>query len=97
MTGDKRARCRISSEYALPMPLIKRGSVSARFSVWLRRFSTASNSAARYAIELDSAGLVLPRARAAAHDVQRRALLRAGLREHQSAGVEAESERRLAA
>ena len=32
-SGESRARCRISSEYALPMPLKSRGSVSVRLSV----------------------------------------------------------------
>ena len=48
-SGDRRARCRISSEYALPMPLKRRGSVSARFSVWFsatRRAANASRVAA---------------------------------------------------
>ena len=39
--GDSWAACRISSEYALPMPLTMRGSVRALLSV---RFSTVSAS-----------------------------------------------------
>ena len=39
-----RAACRISSEYALPMPLNKRGSVSARFNVWFSSNSARWNS-----------------------------------------------------
>ena len=37
LNGDRRAACRISSEYALPMPLNRCGSVSARLSVWFSR------------------------------------------------------------
>ena len=40
-TGDNCAACRISSEYAFPMPLRMRGSVRARLRV---RFSTMSAS-----------------------------------------------------
>src|SRR5437660_1414610 len=43
-TGDSRARCRISSPYALPMPEKIVGSVSARLSVWLSAVSAARNS-----------------------------------------------------
>ena len=35
--GDSRARCKISSEYAFPIPLKRRGSVSERFNVWFSR------------------------------------------------------------
>ena len=42
--GDSLAACRISSEYALPMPLRNRGSVSARFSVRFSEVSAARNS-----------------------------------------------------
>jgi len=41
VSGESRARCRISSEYALPMPLNRCGSVKARFNVWLSRASAA--------------------------------------------------------
>ena len=44
------------------MPLIRRGSVSARFSVWLRRFSTALELVGRDAIELEAAGIDAVRA-----------------------------------
>ena len=44
-TGDSRARWRISSPYALPMPEKIVGSVSARLSVWLSEVSAARNSA----------------------------------------------------
>src|SRR6516165_2893787 len=43
--GDSLARCRISSEYALPMPLKSRGSVSARLSVWFSLRNRAANCA----------------------------------------------------
>ena len=39
--GDSFARCRISSEYAFPMPAKRRGSASDRFTVW---FSTRSRA-----------------------------------------------------
>src|SRR6267143_35341 len=44
-TGESRARWRISSEYAFPIPLNSRGSVSERLSVWFSR-SSASRKAA---------------------------------------------------
>jgi hypothetical protein len=47
------------------------------------------------AVELDPAPVVCSERRAAAHDVQRCPLLRAGLGEHQSAALEFDSERRL--
>ena len=40
-SGESCAACRISSEYALPMPLKRCGSVSARLSVWFSRVSAA--------------------------------------------------------
>src|SRR4029077_13005744 len=43
ITGDSLAACKISSEYALPMPLNSVGSVSARFSVWFSRRNRAAN------------------------------------------------------
>ena len=44
LNGDNFARCRISSEYALPIPLNTRGSVNARFSVCLSRRTAVPNS-----------------------------------------------------
>jgi len=35
--GDSCAACRISSEYALPIPLSRRGSVKALLRVWFLR------------------------------------------------------------
>jgi hypothetical protein len=49
---------RISSEYALPMPLNKCGSVSARFEVWLSRRSARQTSDIR-SRSLEPAGIVL--------------------------------------
>jgi hypothetical protein len=54
-TGDKRAECRISSEYAFPMPLTSLGLVSARFRVWFSR-----SSAAQKASKLHSSGSMPP-------------------------------------
>src|SRR5712691_3954943 len=42
-TGDRRARWRISSEYALPMPLKRCGSVRERFRLWRSRVSRVRN------------------------------------------------------
>ena len=42
-SGESCAACRISSEYAFPMPLSTRGSVSARLSVWFSAVSAARN------------------------------------------------------
>src|SRR5712664_2975461 len=41
--GDSCAACRISSEYALPIPLTRRGSVRARFRVRFSNISAARN------------------------------------------------------
>ena len=54
--GDSFARWRISSEYALPIPDNKRGSVSERFSVWFSRRSADSNSS-----RVEASGSIPPR------------------------------------
>src|SRR5215831_18029323 len=45
-TGESLARWRISSEYALPMPEMMRGSVRARLSVWFSCVMAALSSSA---------------------------------------------------
>ena len=47
LAGESLALCRISSEYALPIPENRRGSVRARLTVWLSRVS-ASRKRARF-------------------------------------------------
>ena len=89
-TGDSRARCRISSEYALPIPLRMRGSVSVRLSVCRSR-STALRKLATSARR----GSMPPGSSAASagsplHHVQGGALLRARLGEEQGARCEVE-------
>ena len=81
--GDRPAACRISSEYALPMPANRRGSVRARFSVWFCRVSTAAKVARSI-----SSGSTPPRSNAgeprlARDQMQRRPTLRARLRQDQ--------------
>jgi len=41
--GESCAACKISSEYAFPIPSTIRGSVSARFNVWFSPVSAARN------------------------------------------------------
>jgi hypothetical protein len=42
--GDKQARCKISSKYALPIPSTTSGAVRARFNARLRRCRTAASA-----------------------------------------------------
>ena len=55
--GDNFAACRISSEYALPMPLKIRGSVRARLSVWFCAVSRAPKAARSAAMTSRPCGL----------------------------------------
>src|ERR1051325_6962811 len=47
LNGESRAACRISSEYAFPIPAKRCESVSARLSVWSPRESANANSVGR--------------------------------------------------
>ena len=89
-SGDSRAACRISSEYALPMPLEERGSVSARLSVW---FSLVSARAKRREVggeDLEPAGIDSASASASPTTCSDARRLRARLRQEQRARREVE-------
>ena len=72
------------------MPLNRCGSVSARFSVWFSRVSALVKLLERGVERLDAAGIERAQRRLAAHQLQRRALLRARLGEEQRAVLEDE-------
>ena len=77
------------------MPLNRRGSVSARLSVW---FSRDERSAERREVDrerLEPARVVRRERVLAPHDVQRRPLLRAGLGQHERAVREVERGQRM--
>ena len=80
-SGESRARCRISSEYALPIPLKSCGSVSARLSVWFPRHESGLKLASRCREDLQAAGIVLAQGIFSLHDMERRPVLGAGFRE----------------
>ena len=79
------------------MPLNRRGSVSARLSVWFSRSSAPRNASRLGHEDLDAARIVRAQRRLAAHDVQRCPLLGARLGQHQRAVREVERRERVAA
>ncbi len=79
------------------MPEKRRGSVSARFSVWLSRRRAAANWSEARVHDLEPAGILLPERGAAAQQEEAGALLLAGLRQQQRAAVEAEGGEGVAA
>ena len=95
--GDSWAACRISSEYALPIPLRMRGSVRALLSV---RFSTVSAVAKRVEIareDVDSSRIHGTQGLLASENRQRCAVLGAGFGEHERASGKIEGRQTLAA
>ncbi len=74
----------------MPIPEKSEGSVSARFSVWFSRRSAAANDGEVGPERLEAAAVERAERRLAAHEVQRRAPLRAGLGEDERAGREVE-------
>ncbi len=64
------------------MPLTRRGSVSARFSVRFSRRERLAELRGRLRSGFDTAPIVLSQALLSAHDEQARSFLRTGLREH---------------
>ena len=70
------------------MPARSRGSVSARFSVWLSRARAAPEPREVGLEDLDAAGIVLAESVLAAHEVEGGPALRAGLGQDQGPGGE---------
>ena len=89
-TGDSCAACRISSEYALPMPLKRCGSVSARLSVWFSRVSRSANAGSVGVEHFEPAGIERGEARRSRARGASTPALRALLGEDQRAGREVE-------
>ena len=79
------------------MPLNRRGSVSARLSVWFSRVSARAKRLEVDLEHLEAARVMLAERRLALDHVQRRPLLRAGLGERQRAVREIERRQRVAA
>ena len=79
------------------MPLNRRGSVSARFSVWFSRGERAAKRLDVDLEDLEAARVVLAKRRLALDQVERRPLLRAELGERQRAFRKIERGQRIAA
>ena len=96
-SGDSRARWRISSEYALPMPLKRRGSVRTRLSVWFAIRRLVVNASSEQSRTSRPPGSCAAQALPAADEEQGRAVLRAGLGQDQAAVREVEGRQRALA
>ena len=79
------------------MPLNRRGSVSARLSVWFSRVERGAESVEIALEHLEAARVVRAQRRLAAHQVQRGPLLRAELGERERAVRKVEGGERMAA